>query len=93
MFLLAGLDRASTILSEASAPILHNVMYPETPSEGDVPPEESSFSPPVFDVTSNDYSISDGDSHVTENSEPSRLSRAEGVTLAVTPVTAGTSQR
>ena len=90
---LAGLGRASTILSEVSAPILHNVMYPETPSEGDVPPKESSFSPPVFDVTSDYYSISDRDSHVTGNSEPSRLSQAEGVTPAATPVTAGTSLR
>ncbi len=49
----------------ASTPIQHSVMYPETPSEGDVPPEELPFSPPEFDVTSDDYSISDGDSHVS----------------------------
>jgi hypothetical protein len=68
-------------------------MYPETPSEGDVPPEESCFSPPVFDVTSDEYSVTDGDSQVSENTEPSRQSQAEGVTPADTPVTAGTSQR
>ena len=81
------------ILSEVSAPIQHSVIHPETPSEGDVLQEESTFSPPVFDVTSDDYSISDGDVHVTENSEPSHQSRAERVTPADTPVTAGTSQR
>ena len=64
------------ILSEVSAPIQHSVMYPETPSEGDVPPEEPMFSPPVFDVTSDKYSVTDGDSHVTEHAEPSRQSRA-----------------
>ena len=89
---LAGLDRASMILSEMSTPIQRSVMYPETPSEGDVPPEESSFSPPVFDVTLNKYSVTDGDSHVTENTGPSRQPRAEGVTPADTPVTAGASQ-
>ncbi len=73
---LAGLDRATTILSEVSAPIQHGVMYPKSLSEGDTPPEEPSFSPPVFDVTSDDYSISDGNSHVTENTGPSRQSRA-----------------
>jgi hypothetical protein len=90
---LAGLDRASMILSEVSAPIQRSVMYQETPSEGDVPPEEPMFSPPVFDVTSDEYSVTDGDSHVTEHTEPSRLSQAEGVTSAATPVTAGTSLR
>ena len=72
-------------------------MYPESLSEGDIPPEENSFTPPVFDVTSDDYSVSDGDSLVTENTGPSRQSRAshqaEGVTPAEQPVTAGTSQR
>jgi hypothetical protein len=72
-------------------------MYPETPSEGDVPPEELPFAPPVFNVTLNDNSISDGDSQVLENVRPSRQSRAshqaQGVTPVETPVTAGTSQR
>ena len=72
-------------------------MYPESLSEGDIPPKEPSFSPPIFDVTSDDYSISDGDSLVTENTGPSCQSRAslqaEGVTPAEHPVTAGTSQR
>jgi hypothetical protein len=54
---IAGLDRLSMILSEMSAPIQHIIMYPELLSEGDVPPEESSFSPPVFDVTSDDSSV------------------------------------
>jgi len=85
------------ILSEMSAPIQHSPMYPETPSEGDVLPEESSFSPPVFDVTLDKYSITDGDSKVSENTKPSRQSRASlqagGVTPAEPTITAGTSQR
>jgi 4-hydroxy-3-methylbut-2-enyl diphosphate reductase IspH len=72
-------------------------MYPESLSEGDIPPEENSFMPPVFDVTSDDYSVSDGDSLVTENTGPSRQSRAplqtEGVTPAEPTISAGTSQR
>ena len=82
-----------------SAPIQRSVMfmYPETPSEGDVLPEELPFFPPVLDVTSDDYSISEGDSQVSENTEPSRQSRvllqAEGVTPVEPTVTAGTRQR
>jgi len=72
-------------------------MYPESLSEGDILPEKPSFSPPVFNVTSDDYSVSDGDSLVTENTGPSHQSQAshqaEGVTPAEHPVTAGTSQR
>jgi hypothetical protein len=94
---LAGLDRATTILLKMSTPTPHSVMYPETPSEGDVPPEELPFAPPVFDVTSDDYIVFDGDSQVLENVRPSCQSRAllqaEGVTPSETPVTAGTSQR
>jgi hypothetical protein len=52
---LEGLDRATAILSEVSTPTPHSVMYPETPSEGDVSPEELPFAPPVFNVTSDDY--------------------------------------
>jgi hypothetical protein len=84
------------ILSEMSAPIQHSIMYPEKPSEGDVPPEELPFFPLVFDVTSDDYSVSDGDSQVSENTKPSHQSQvslqAEGVTPVEPTVTAGTSQ-
>jgi hypothetical protein len=94
---LARLNHTTTILSEMSAPIQHGVMYPESLSEGDTPPEEPTFSPPVFNVTLDDYSVSDGDSHVTKNTGPSCQSRAplqaEEVTPAEHPVTAGTSQR
>jgi hypothetical protein len=72
-------------------------MYPESLSEGDTLLEEPTFSPSVFDVTLDDYSVSAEDSHVTENTGPSRQShaplQAEGVTPAEHPVTAGTSQR
>jgi hypothetical protein len=54
------------------------------------------IAPPVFNVTSDDYSISDGDSQIPENTGPSgqsqALLQAEGVTPVETPVTAGTSQ-
>ncbi len=90
------MDCGNAILLEVSDPTLHSVMYPETPSEGDVPPEELRFAPPVFDVTSDDYSVSDGDFQVLKNVRPSCQSRAshqaEGVTPVETPVTAGTSQ-
>jgi hypothetical protein len=93
---LAGLDCTTAILLEVSTPTPNSVMYPETPSEGDVPPEELPFAPPVFNVTLDDYSVSDGDSQVSENVRPSCQSRAshqaEGVTPVKTPVTAGTSQ-
>jgi len=82
---LAGLDRATTILPEVSAPIQHSIMYPKSLSERDIPPEKPSFSPPVFHVTSDDYSISDGDSHVTENTGPSHQSRASLQAEGVTP--------
>jgi hypothetical protein len=59
---LAGLDHATAILLEVSTPTPHSVKYPGTPSEGDVPPEELPFVPPAFDVTSDDHSVSDGDS-------------------------------
>jgi hypothetical protein len=71
---LAGLDHASMILSEMPTPIQRSVIYPETPSEGDVLPEELLFSPPEFNVTSDKYSITDGDSHVSEHTQPSHQS-------------------
>ncbi len=94
---LAGLNRATAILLEVSTPTLHSLKYPETPSEEDVLPEELPFVPQAFDVTSDNHSVSDGDSQVSENVRPSCQSRAllqpEGVTPIETPVTAGTSQR
>ena len=69
----------------------------ETPSEGDIPPEELPFAPPVFDVTLDDYIISVRDSHASEHTKPSSHSwaslQAEGVTPVEHTVTAGTSQR
>jgi hypothetical protein len=94
---IARLNCASVILSEMSARIQHSIMYPETPSDGDVPLEKLSFSPPVFNVPLDNYSVSGGDSQVSENNNPSCQSRAllqaGGVTPDETPVTAGTSQR
>jgi hypothetical protein len=79
-----------------SAPTQRSVMSPGTPSEDTVPLEQS-VAPPFYEVTSDDHSISDGDSQVTENVQPSCQSRAshqnEGVTNVESTVTAGTSQR
>jgi hypothetical protein len=90
--LLAGLNRAETILPEVSAPTQHSVMYPKTQSEANVPLEEISVPPPFQEFATDNYSISDGDSQVTENVRPSCQSR-EGATSAEPTVTAGTSQR
>jgi hypothetical protein len=46
---LVGLDCATVILLEVSTPTPHSIKYLETPSEGDVPPEELPFVPPAFD--------------------------------------------
>ncbi len=65
--LLVGLNRAKTILSEVSAPMQHSVMYPETQSEANVPSEEISVAPPFHEFAMDNYSVSDGDSHVSKN--------------------------
>jgi hypothetical protein len=93
---LARFDRATTILSEVSAPIQHSFMYPETPSEDAVSLEEISVVPPFHKFAADNQSVSDGDSQVTENLQPSCQTRAshqnEGVTSVEPTVTAGTSQ-
>jgi hypothetical protein len=72
-------------------------MSPGTPSEDTVPLEELSVAPPFYEITSDDHSISDGDSQVMENVRSSHQSRAshqnERVTSVESTVTAGTSQR
>jgi hypothetical protein len=72
-------------------------MYLETPSEDAVSLEEISVVPPFHEFAADDQSVSDGDSQVTENAQPSCQSRAthqnEGVTSVEPTVTAGTSQR
>jgi hypothetical protein len=71
-------------------------MYPGTPSEDTVPSEEISVVPPFHEFAADDQSISDGDSQVTENAQPSCQSWAtrqnEGITSIEPTVTAGTSQ-
>jgi hypothetical protein len=91
--LLVGLNHAETILSEVSTPMQHSVMYPETQSEVNVPSEEISVAPLFHEFTTDNCSVSDKDSHVSENVQPSRQSRTEGATSAEPTVTAGTSQR
>ncbi len=94
---LAGSDQATTILSEVSAPIQRSVMYPETQSEDAASLEEISVVPPFHEFAADDQSISDGDSQVMKNGQPSCQSRSshqnEGVTSIEPTVTAGTSQR
>jgi hypothetical protein len=65
--LLAGLNCAEMILSEVSAPTQHIIMHNKTQSEANVPSEEIFVTPPVHKFATDDYSISDGDSQVTEN--------------------------
>ncbi len=69
--LLAGLNRAEMILSKVSAPMQHSVMYNKTQSEANAPSEEISVAPSFHEFATDDYSISDGDSQVTENVQPS----------------------
>ncbi len=73
---LAGLDQATIILSKVSAPTQRSVMSPGTPSEDMVPSEELSVAPPFYEIILDDHSISDGDSQVTKNVQPSCQSRA-----------------
>ncbi len=93
---LTGLDQATTILSEVSAPIQRSIMYPETQSEDTASLEEISVVPPFHKFTADNRSISDGDSQVMENARPSHqyqaLHQNEGVTSIEPTVTAGTSQ-
>ncbi len=65
--LLVGLVCAEMILSEVSAPTQHSGMYPETQSEANVPSEEISVTPPFHEFATDDHSISDGDSQVTDH--------------------------
>ncbi len=84
------------ILSEISVPTQRSIMYPGTPSEDTVPLEEISVTPPFHKFTVDNHSISDRDSQVRENVQPSCQSQAshwnEGVTSVELTVTAGTSQ-
>jgi len=60
---LAEIDCGTAILSEVSTPTQRSIMYLETASEEHVPPEENSFTAPVFNVTaSDDHSISEENS-------------------------------
>jgi hypothetical protein len=71
-------------------------MYPETQSEDAASLEEISVVPPFHELAADNQSVSDGDSQVMENAQPSCQSRAshqnEGVTSVEPTVKAGTSQ-
>ncbi len=96
---LANLDRATTILSKVSAPKQHSIIFLETLSEEDTnTTSEPFFEPLTYDNMSDDYSVSDADFHVSENSRTSQQTQVshtnEGVTPVIEPtIMAGTSQR
>jgi hypothetical protein len=66
-----GLNCATLILSEVSAPIQHSVLSLETSSEDAIPLEDSSIAPPVYNVTAKNHSILSGGSQAMENRQPS----------------------
>jgi hypothetical protein len=69
---LANLDRVKMVLSKASVPNQHSVMYLETPSDEEPHTMSNSiFNPNTFDTTSDDFSISEA-SQVSENSRTSQ---------------------
>jgi hypothetical protein len=95
---LANLDLVTTILSKVSVPTQHSriislqALFEEDANTMSKP----FFTPPMYDVTLDDYSVSNGESHVSENSRPSQQAQASnptaGVTLVEPTVTAGTNQ-
>jgi hypothetical protein len=57
---LANLDHAKTILFEVSMPNHHSIMYSETPSDEEPQTTRNPvFDPNTFDITSDDYSVSE----------------------------------
>jgi hypothetical protein len=69
---LANLDCTTTVLSKVSVPKQHSIISLETPSEKETHTmSKPIFAPPMYDVTFDDYSVSEGESHVSENSHPS----------------------
>jgi hypothetical protein len=70
---LANLDCATTILSEVSMPKQHSIISLETPSEEESHTKSKPFfEPNTYDTMSDDYSVSDTASQVSENSCTSR---------------------
>jgi hypothetical protein len=87
----------TTILSEVSTQKQHSVISLEMLSEEEAhTTSKPIFKPPMYDVTSDDHSVSDRDLHVSENSCTSQWTQASNTNEGVTPVeptvTAGTSQ-
>jgi hypothetical protein len=94
---LANLDHGTTILSEVSPPKQHSIISFETLSEGDAnTTSKPFFKPLMYNNTPDDYSISDADLQVSENSCTSQQTLASHMNEEVTPVesavTVGTSQ-
>jgi hypothetical protein len=91
---LVGLGRASKILSQISAPILHGPNYGLSHSDSDVHPDDSSIileeSDVNWDAHSNASKDTNGETQVTENID---VIQAEGDTTTAAPISAGTSLR
>jgi hypothetical protein len=64
----ANLDPESMDLSEVSVPKQHSIISLEMPSEEDTHTmSKPIFMPPIYDVILDDYSVTDRESHVSEN--------------------------
>jgi hypothetical protein len=89
---LAGLGRASEILSQISAPTLHSPNYGLSQSDLDVLPDDSSIileeSDVDWDAHSNANEGADRETQVMENID---VTQAEGDTTTMAPISAGTS--
>ncbi len=85
------------ILSKVSMSKQHSIISSEMPSEEDANTMSKPFFKPLaYNNTSDDYSVSDADLQVSENSCTSQQTQASHTNEGVTPtepVTAGTSQR
>ncbi len=95
---LANLDHMTAVLSEVSAPKQRSIISLEMPSEEEThTTSKPIFAPPMYNVTLDDYIISDEESYVLENSCQSQWARASHQHVGVTPVepivTACASQR
>jgi hypothetical protein len=89
---LAGLGPASEILSQISAPTLHDPNYGQSQSDSDVFPDNSSIilgeSDVDWDAHSNASEDTNGETQVTENID---VIQAEGDTTTAVLISAGTS--
>jgi hypothetical protein len=86
---LAKLERTYEVLRQASEPILHRPNLGLSPSDSDIPSEDTPITTEEYDVPDVDW---DAHSDASGESQDTELLQPEGDTPS-TPVTAGTSQR